>query len=266
MAVAAEPPDMIEGAAINLSLGGKPILKDVTVGLHPGELLAVCGPNGAGKSTLLSALAGEHALCAASVRYEGTAANKLSTMQLSKRRVVLEQSPTLSAEFTLTELVELGAPIGVAPEEMDALTTPILTMLGLWDMKDRYVSELSGGQRHKAHLARILTQLHGNRQMGHRCHVFLDEPTASLDISQQAVVLKAMQRLTREGVGVLVVLHDLNLAAGFADRVILMREGRVLYSDVPSAVLTEERLTDTYETPILVETASSGQMVIQPRF
>lgn len=257
---------MIEGVAINLSLGGKPILRDVTVALRPGELMAVCGPNGAGKSTLLSALAGEHPSCAASVSYEGTAANHFSAKELSQRRVVLEQSPTLSAEFTLQELVELGVPIDIAPEGMDALITPILRTLGLWEMKDRYVSELSGGQRHKAHLARILTQLNGNRQMGHHCHVFLDEPTASLDISQQALVLKAMQRLTEDGVGVLVVLHDLNLAAGFADRVILMRDGRVLYSDVPSAVLTEERLTDIYETPILVEAASSGQMVIQPRF
>lgn len=257
---------MIEGTAITLSLGGKPILRDVTVTLQPGELVAVCGPNGAGKSTLLSALAGEHASCAASVRYDGMPAKDLSAKDLSHRRVVLEQTPTLSAEFTLTELVELGVPIGVAPEKMEALTTPILTMLGLREMKDRYVSELSGGQRHKAHLARVLTQLNGNRQMGHRCHVFLDEPTASLDIGQQAVALKAMQSLTQDGVGVLVVLHDLNLAAGFADRVILMREGQVLYSDVPSAVLTEECLTDIYETPILVETASSGQMVIQPLF
>ncbi|MEL7256029.1 MAG: ATP-binding cassette domain-containing protein [Pseudomonadota bacterium] len=256
---------MIEGTSIHLALGGKPILRGVSVHLHPGELVAVCGPNGAGKSTLLGALAGEHASCADAVRYDGRTVKSLTAQELSQRRVVLEQTPTLSAEFTLMELVELGVPIGIAPDHMAALTAPVLSTLGLGALADRYVSELSGGQRHKAHLARVLTQLHGNRQLGHDCHLFLDEPTASLDIGQQAKVLMATQDLARDGVGIFVVLHDLNLAAAYADRVILMREGQVMYSDAPAAVLTEARLSEAYDTPIMVEVASSGQTIIQPR-
>jgi len=229
-------------------------------------MVAVCGPNGAGKSTLLAALAGEHPSCMASVQYGGVPISELTPRELSQQRVVLEQTPTLSAEFTLTELIDLGAPMGIAPNDLDELTRPILSVVGLADMRHRLVSELSGGQRHRAHLARVLTQLRGNRKLGHDCYLFLDEPTASLDIGQQTKILKSMRSLTKHGIGILVVLHDLNLAAAFADKVVLMNEGRVVYSDTAEATLTPERLSDTYGTPIMVEKLPGNQIVIQPRY
>lgn len=255
---------MISARNVNLHLSGKHILSDVSLTLAPGEVLALCGPNGAGKSSLLACLAGEHAAVKNSVHYFDAPLSTLSPKALANKRVVLEQSPSLSAEFTLLELVELGAPLELTPQTLALLETRVFADFGLQGMETKFVSNLSGGQQHRAHLARVTLQLTVNRSQGHDCFLFLDEPTASLDIGYQIRVLRLARALAQDGVGVLVVLHDLNLAAAYADRVVLMRDGRIVTTDTPAAALTSESLSDLYETPIFVEKARNGQFIIQP--
>lgn len=255
---------MIAAENLGLRLGGQDILRDVTMAVSPGEVVALCGPNGAGKSSLLACLAGEHPGCASQVRYGTEPISGLPAHSLSRRRVVLEQSPTLAAEFTVSELIELGAPLDAAPDMVRRLGEEILDWLGIADLAPRLVSTLSGGQQHRAHLARVLVQLRANEALGHACALFLDEPTAALDIRHQMTVLTRVTELARQGAGALVVLHDLNLAAGFADRVILMKEGRVAHAGPPDQVLTAPTLTEVYGTPISVITVPGGHRVIHP--
>lgn len=249
---------------MSLSLGGKPVLRDVSLTLPTGQIYALCGPNGAGKSTLLSCLAGEHPDAAGAVRYFDEPLGQMPAKRLAQHRVVLEQKPMLSAAFTLSELIELGAPLELPPADLDRVKGEILRDFGFVGMEDRFVSDMSGGQQHRAHFARVLVQLRANLRLGHTCYLFLDEPTASLDIGHQITLLKQVRDLAREGVGVLVVLHDLNLAAAFADHVILLQEGLAVSAGAPADVLTPETLSRVYDAEIIVETASTGQQVIQP--
>ncbi|MEM9434619.1 MAG: heme ABC transporter ATP-binding protein [Pseudomonadota bacterium] len=255
---------MITGTNISLSLGGKPILSDVPFLLEAGQVLALCGPNGAGKSTLLSCLAGEHSACAEAICYFDTQLSALSPRDLARHRVVLEQNPSLAAAFTLSELIELGAPMALSPDELAQLKSEALAEFGFTSMEDRYVSELSGGQQHRAHFARVLVQLRANRRLGHESFLLLDEPTSSLDIGHQITLLRLIRQLAADGVGVLVVLHDLNLAAAFTDHVLLLQDGKAVQYGEPGEVLSAKTLSDVYGTEIIVETASTGQFVIQP--
>ncbi|MEO0943489.1 MAG: ATP-binding cassette domain-containing protein [Pseudomonadota bacterium] len=256
---------MIEGRGISLSLGGTPVLKDVAISLAAGEVVALCGPNGAGKSTLLACLAGEHQDCSTSVEYSNVPLIGIAPRELARLRVVLEQNPSLTAEFTVSELLELGTPLELPTADLERLKVQMIAEFGFSEMRDAFVSTLSGGQQHRAHLARILIQLQANRFLGHTCCLFMDEPTASLDIRYQINVLQKMRDLAEDGVGVLVVLHDLNLAAAFSDRIVLMRDGQITHAGTPVDVLRENVLSDVYETGIFVEHASNGQVIIQPR-
>ena len=255
---------MIVATDLSVSLGGRCVLSDVFLKLDQGEVLALCGPNGAGKSTLLACLAGEHPSCHQSVDYFGAKLAELTPLELSRLRVVLEQSPTLSAEFSLSELAELGAPLALPPAELDRIKANVLAEFGFQSMADTMVSTLSGGQQHRAHLARVLVHLGANQALGASGFLFLDEPTSSLDIAHQIKVLRMTRKLAEDSVGVLVVLHDLNLAAAFADRVVLLREGRVVGSGRPKRVFTQETLSEVYNTPILVDSVKTGQIVVQP--
>ncbi|MEM6759031.1 MAG: ATP-binding cassette domain-containing protein [Pseudomonadota bacterium] len=241
------------------------MLNGVSMSLPAGRVVALCGPNGAGKSSLLACLCGEYALSGGSVHYGGTAVSHLSAREKACHRVVLEQTPTLSAAFSLSELVELGAPLDLSPADLTQLKSSTLAELGFDGMGDRFVADLSGGQQHRAHLARVLIGLHAYRKLGHNCALFLDEPTSSLDIGHQINVLDRVRALAADGVGVLVVLHDLNLAAAFADEVVLLKEGTVVQTGAPEDVLTAQLLSAVYDTEILVETALNGQAIIQPR-
>ncbi|MEM6408002.1 MAG: ATP-binding cassette domain-containing protein [Pseudomonadota bacterium] len=245
-------------------LSGKQILEEVSLTLARGEILALCGPNGAGKSTLLSCLAGEHAKCRHVIDYFGKTLNALDPADLARHRVVLEQSPSLSADFLVSELIELSAPIDLTQEDLDALVSTTVSEIGLTSMLDKPVETLSGGQRHRAHFARVLVQLRANKLLGHECFFFLDEPTASLDIAHQITLLNLVRGLASEETGVLLVLHDLNLAAAFADRVIMLKEGRLVTEGQPKDVFTNQVLSNIYDTSILVQSLGNGQTIIQP--
>jgi iron complex transport system ATP-binding protein len=256
---------MLEARDLTLGRGGRRVLDGVTLRLAPGELVAVCGPNGAGKSSLLAALAGDLKPEAGAVLLDGRPLAAFSAADLAAERAVLEQAPSLSAAFTVADLVRLGAEAPVrCPADAQALTGRALAATGLAVHARRPADRLSGGERARAHLARALAQLWAGRAAGGGRWLLLDEPTASLDLAHQVAVMRAAREAADEGAGVLCVLHDLNLAAAFADRALLLGAGRVAGEGPPEAVLTAEALTALYGAPVSVQRHESGALRIAP--
>jgi iron complex transport system ATP-binding protein len=255
---------MLEARDVTLRRGGRLALSGVSLSLAPGELVAVCGPNGAGKSSLLGVLAGDLRPDAGQVALFGRPLAAHDAAALATRRAVLEQDPDLAAPFTVAELVALGA--GLAPPGADAAAIALDAMeaAGVAALSRRRADLLSGGERARAHLARVLAQLAAGRAQGGGHCLLLDEPTASLDLAHQVAVMESARRAAAEGAGVLAVLHDLTLAAAFADRVALMADGRLVAEGPSEAVFEAARLSRVYGAAIAVDRRADGALRIAP--
>ncbi len=232
--------------SVVVRLGGRTVVDGVDLRANAGEVVALVGPNGAGKSTLLAALAGD--LDAdGTIEIAGRDVRRCKAGELARMRAVLPQQATLSFPFTAGEVVRMGrAPWRGRPEgdDDDAVVAEAMELTGTTTFADRPFPALSGGEQARVALARVLAQ---------RASVLLlDEPTAALDLRHQEAVLGAARQRARAGDAVVVVLHDLGLAAAYADRVYVLAAGRVRGQGSPADVFTGELLTDVYGHPIEV--------------
>lgn len=233
--------------AVTVTRGGRDLLKSVSLELHAGEVLALLGPNGAGKSTLLSLMSGDVSPDQGIVRFGDRGISEWSLIDLSRRRSVLLQENQLLFPFTVHQVVEMGrAPWRRTPREdedneaiAEAIAAADIAHLG-----SRRVPSLSGGERARSAFARVMA--------GRTGVLMLDEPTAALDLGHQEAVLGLARERAQAGDAVLVVLHDLNLAAAYADRIALLRNGAIVACDAPHRVLTADIVSETYQTPVEV--------------
>ncbi len=250
----------IDARGVCVEIGGRRILDDASLTVHAGEVVALIGPNGAGKSTLLAALTGDQRRTAGTVRIAGRDLADWSLADLARRRAVLLQENRVSFPFTVEQVVEMGrAPWRRTPreEEDEEATTDALRATDIERFRQRHVPSLSGGERARAGLARVLAQRTGI--------LLLDEPTAALDLRHQEDVLRLTRECAAHGDAVAVVLHDLNLAAAYADRIVLLSEGRVEATGRPDDVLTPGRIAAVYRQDVEVLTHPvSGATVILP--
>ncbi|MDT6982098.1 heme ABC transporter ATP-binding protein [Streptomyces lusitanus] len=254
---AAAPGDVLaEAEGVSVRLGDRQVLTDVHVRVRAGEVLALVGPNGAGKSTLLSVLAADLPPASGAVRIHGRVAAEWSAPELALRRAVLPQSATLSFPFTVADVVRMGrAPwTGARPEEDEAAVAEAMAATEVTAFAARPFSALSGGERARAALARVLAQ--------RAPLLMLDEPTAALDLRHQELVLRLCRERARAGDAVVVVLHDLGLAAAYAHRVAVLRAGRVEADGPPEDVFTESLLTRVYDQPVEVLPHPRGGTVL----
>ncbi|MFN3260017.1 MAG: ATP-binding cassette domain-containing protein [Pikeienuella sp.] len=256
---------MLEARGLRLALGGAEVLRGVDLAVRPGEVLALVGPNGAGKSSLLACLSGALRPTGGAVSMDGESPRALSPEALARRRAVLEQSPEGAGGFALSALVSLAIPREIPPARAEAIMAEALSAVGLSALAARPLHALSGGERHRGHMARALAQHLAGRETGQGRWLLLDEPTASLDLAHQAAALRAARRAAERGAGVLAVLHDLSLAAAMADRVALLVAGRIVAEGAPEAVLTPERLAAIYGLPVHVAQLS-GALSITPLY
>ncbi|MEV0609925.1 heme ABC transporter ATP-binding protein [Polymorphospora rubra] len=250
MASTSEPP--VVARDLRVRLGGRPVLHDVSLEVRAGEVLALVGPNGAGKSTLLAALCGDLPGSAGEIRIQGTPLSAWRPIELARRRAMLPQRATVAFPFTAADVVRMGrAPWTGRPEQAED-TEAVAAALRLADIEhlaDRPFPRLSGGEQARVALARVLAQ---------RAPILLlDEPTAALDLRHQELVLGIARERAGVGNAVVVVLHDLSLAAAYADRIALLAQGRVVADGSPAQVLTARQLTETYQHDI--------EIVLHPR-
>lgn len=256
----AEPGDILaEAADLHVRLGTRHVLDGVSVTVRAGEVLALVGPNGAGKSTLLGALAADIPAAEGVVRIHGRPATEWSAPDLALRRAVLPQSASLSFPFTVEEVVRMGrAPWAVAaPEDDDRAVAEAMRQTEVTGFAPRPFSALSGGERARVALARVLAQS--------APLLLLDEPTAALDLKHQELVLKVCRERAKAGDAVVVVLHDLGLAAAYAHRVAILRRGRVAADGAPAEVFDERLLSEVYDQAVEVfPHPRTGALLVNP--
>jgi iron complex transport system ATP-binding protein len=255
---------MLDARHLTLSRDRRAILTDITLSARAGEVTALIGPNGAGKSTLLAALAGDLRPDHGTIRLNGDDIATLSPRALAARRAVLTQSTEVSFPFTLGELIRLGIEATPGPAD-PALTDRLLAEVDLPGMADRPYHALSGGEAQRLHFARILAQARRATTAEGPVWLFLDEPVSSLDIAHQLMVMRRARRFAAEGGGVIAVLHDLNLAAMVADRVILLAQGHLLAAGTPTETLTDALLTQAYRCPIRIRLSPASGIWLLPQ-
>ncbi|MFG2758331.1 heme ABC transporter ATP-binding protein [Streptomyces wuyuanensis] len=247
------PPDpspgdvLAEARGLRVRLGGRHVVDGVDLRARAGEVVALVGPNGAGKSTLLAALAADLAPAAGEVRIGGRPAAGRPAAELALWRAVLPQASVLSFPFPVEEVVRMGrAPWAGTPREDrdEAEVRAAMAATETAAFAARPFSALSGGERARVALARVLAQ--------RTPLLLLDEPTAALDLRHQELVLGVCRARAAAGAAVVVVLHDLGLAAAHADRVAVLRDGRIAAEGAPGEVFRDELLSDVYRQPVEV--------------
>ena len=222
-------------------------VREVSLSVTPGRLLAVVGPNGAGKTTLLRLLTGSLAPQQGQVRIDDSLLSELGNRERARALAVVPQSESSPFPVTVREMVAMGRYAHLGPWERtgahDRETVQrALQRCAVADLADRQLGELSGGERQRARIARALAQ--------EAPILLLDEPTAGLDLRYRMELFHLLRELRAEGLGVLVITHDLNLAARFADRLLLLDRGRATARGAPAEVLSREVLEAVYEWPL----------------
>ncbi|HYC54403.1 MAG TPA: heme ABC transporter ATP-binding protein [Candidatus Binatia bacterium] len=239
---------MLAAHRVHADAGGRVLLRDVCVQIVPGRLTCLVGPNGAGKSSLLRVLAGDLPAGAGTVEMNGTSLSAWPLRLRARSRAVLSQSVEVAFGMRALDVVLLGriphqAYAGDSSEQVLALRE--LARVGMSGMAQRRYSTLSGGEKQRVQLARCLVQI-GRRARNEAAYLLLDEPTAALDLRQQHATLRLLRRRARTGIGVLVIVHDLALAAAFADHVAVLDRGRIVVAGAPHEALRPDVIGEVF--------------------
>lgn len=240
---------MILAENVSKSYGATCVVDGVSVTLPKGGITAIIGPNGAGKSTFLSLVSRLMSFDRGTVSVDGLDVTRTPSDVLARRLAILRQDNYMTARLTVRDLVSFGR----YPHSKGRLTAAdadhidrALAYLGLADLSERFLDELSGGQRQRAFVAMVLCQ--------DTDYVLLDEPLNNLDLRHAVAMMQQLRRAARDlGKTVVVVLHDINFASVYADRIVCMKQGRLVQEGPPEAIITSDVLTAIYETPVRVE-------------
>ena len=242
-------PALLTARDLAATVDGRDLVRDVSVAAEPGSLQVIVGPNGAGKSTLVRLLSGTLRPSRGTILYGGEAVGSIPPWRLAAMRAVLPQASRLAFPFSVAEVARIGLDgIGRGLDRRDraAILARALAQADVAHLADRTYPTLSGGEQARVHFARILCQLEAGRTVAERQVLFLDEPTASLDLRHQGALLDAAAGLTARGVAVVAILHDLNLAAAYADRLLVLDGGRLVASGRPAEVLRDDLIARVF--------------------
>jgi iron complex transport system ATP-binding protein len=253
---------VLEIAGLGASYGSRRVLEDVELRVAAGEIVAVLGPNGAGKSSLVRAVSGVLPGYSGSARVLGDEVRGIPARELARRVAVVPQEPRFELPFTALEIALMGrhphlAGLAFESDRDVELARGALAAAGAGALADRRIDELSAGERQRVMFARALAQ--------EAPLLLLDEPASFLDLRHQVELFDRLRELAASGRAVVAVLHDLNLAAEYCDRVLLLRRGRVAAFGRTAEVLTYALLTEVFETEIYVDLNDlTGSLVVTP--
>ncbi len=253
---------MLIGRDITFRVGNKVLISEISASFPPGGLHLLVGPNGAGKSTLVKVLARLLRPQTGTVEYEGADVSHASEADLAKRRAVLSQAIEIAFPLTVREVVMMGRypHFSGRPGPTDErIVEEVMHHFDVTEFRDRYYQTLSGGERQRVNFARVLAQLWRDGS-GNSCrYLFLDEPLTFLDIRHQIDFMKRIRSFTDADVVTVGVVHDLNLAARFADQILMLSGGRIVANGTPADVLTTEQIQQVFGVePTMIQTQDSG--------
>ncbi|RCK27948.1 hypothetical protein TH8_00720 [Thalassospira profundimaris] len=260
---------------------GRYLLRDISLEVTPGEVLAVLGPNGAGKSTLLRVLAGEYRATKGAIRQSGQDITETTALALAQSRAVMPQAASMTFPFAVRDVVALGrAPFRkISTRQLDQkLVRHAIRLADIDHLADRAYPALSGGEKQRVHLARALVQVWGmdgpERNMVPKTgdedrdrFLLLDEPTSGLDVSHQHALLGVARREAHQNrVGVLMILHDFNQVTAYADRVVVLQNGEMVAKGAVDDVMRPDLLSAVFKSPIraIPDPEGGSVLVSQP--
>lgn len=248
---------MIKVQNIIVNKGKKQILNGVSLEIKPGTISVVIGKNGAGKSTLLETITGTNTIHSGTILWNNIPFQSLNSKKLSHRRAVLSQLVKTNFAISVADLVEMGtyaSDEAIPKVKIQTLIQHALEEVEMLDFGDRDFNTLSGGEQKRVLLAKCIVQLNCSNWANVNKYLFLDEPTANLDIQQQYKLIKLVKKLVlRRNVGVLAILHDINLAAQFADEIIILKAGKILEKGSPWEVIRPETLTTAFDIHAIIQ-------------
>ncbi|MCF8144090.1 MAG: ABC transporter ATP-binding protein [Deltaproteobacteria bacterium] len=248
--------DAVHTKQLEYSYGDLRVLKDLSFSVHQGDFFIIIGPNGSGKTTLLKCISGILRPRAGSLEISGVPVHAYSRKSLARSIALVPQTAPVDFPFTVTEVVLMGRSphlgiLGVEHEKDLSIAHRAMEFTGVASLARRKLDQLSGGERQRVMIARAICQ---DPEI-----ILLDEPTASLDLAHQVRVMDLMERLRDEKkLTILMVSHDINLAALYGNRLMLLKEGRILSLGHPSEVLTFQSLEEAYGCPLLVDKSPLG--------
>lgn len=251
---------IVEARALGFRTSGKTLVEDASLSLEPGTTTILIGPNGAGKSTLLKLMTGELRPSGGEVSIDGQPFAAVPAWKLACQRAVMAQHARLVFPFSVYEVARLGVDgVGRAltRQRREAVVAECLSAAGVLDLAGRRYQTLSGGEQQRVQFARALCQLEAGRSVAGRQALFLDEPIASLDLCHQLALLDMARSIAARGVAVLIVLHDLNLAVTYADRLVVMDRGRIIAQGEPAATLDDALLRQVFKVELSLSRAPS---------
>lgn len=254
---------MLQAEKLSVELGGKAVLKDLTVCVDPSEFIAIIGPNGAGKSTLLRTLSGELTSRSGAICLLGKAAHEWQSRELAQRMAVLPQSTQLNFPFLVEDVVAMGRmPHSSGRRKDEQITTEMMQRMDVLHLKKVPYTELSGGEKQRVQLARVMAQVIQDDDNQPRL-LLLDEPTAALDIAHQHSLMRFLKELNAFGVAVITVLHDFNLAAQYADKLLSLDNGVIAAFARPEEVITQVHLEQVFGVKALIlEHPHTGRPIV----
>ena len=242
---------MLTAREISVSFGSRRVIDGVTLELRSGEIVVLLGPNGSGKTTLLRSLNGTITIDGGEILIDGAVLQSLSRRQIARRIAVVAQEnetkfPITVIEFVLAARFAGGAAFGWESADDTAASEKALRLCDLKELSGRLMNELSGGERQRVVLARALA--------AETDVLLLDEPTANLDLAHQALMFTLVRdRCRNAGAAAIVITHDLNLAAEFADRALLLKSGKLVATGTPAEVLTPGNVREVYDVHVLAD-------------
>ncbi len=244
---------IVSGQRLGFVASGQRLVADASLDLAPGTTTILIGPNGAGKSTLLKLMTGEAKPASGNISFDGEPLAAIPPWRLACQRAVMAQQARLAFPFSVYEVARLGVDgIGraLSRQHREALIGQSLAAAGVVELAPRSYQTLSGGEQQRVQFARVLCQLEAGRSIAQRQALFLDEPIAGLDLCHQLALLDMATSIAARGVAVLVVLHDINLAATYADRLVVMDRGRIVAQGAPAAILDDALLRDVFKVAL----------------
>ena len=242
--------------SIDINLNKREILKNISIEVKENEILSIIGPNGAGKSTLLRSLAGDINPTNGNIFYDEININQIDIQERAFTRSVMSQLQPIAFDFSVKEIVEMGwinRGESKYADQFDDAVKEVILKCGVKDLIDRNFNNLSGGEQRRIHFARTLLQLWRPSNSSDPKYLFLDEPTANLDLTYEIKLLNIVKDVAQEGAGVILVLHDLNLAAKFSDKVAILKGGLLIDIGLPKDILKSTLLSDVYEIKVEVK-------------